>query len=488
MEGREQASGSSIPQEEDPVDSLTRAARLRVGLVMNGKWRLDELIGVGGMAAVYAATHRNGNRVAVKVLHPHFVANDSIRSRFQREGYVANKIEHPGAVRVLDDDATADGAVFLVMELLEGETLENRLRRRGWLPADEALSIVYHLLDVLAAAHDRGIIHRDIKPDNVFITRTGLLKVLDFGIARLAESSAEQKVARTNTNATLGTPAYMAPEQALARSSEVDARTDVWAVGATLFKLLTGRTVHEGLTSNEQLVHAATRPAPLLVTMVGDVPGQLAMVVDRALAFDKLDRWPDARAMQEAMRPLLGWPTAGEMPPVRPTSLLRSDEALDGRTRTRPVLRPGSGTPTSQAPGPSGAPTAVGARAQQGRGTAMRLVLIVCLLAGAGVGGWLALGRQRSAPITVDRAADTPEVTGPGGRTTSVPMAPPAVGGSPGSPAGAPGGGAPTLVDPATNRVRPDRRKPPVEKRRARSPGGERRDDKVDDDLWDRRH
>src|SRR6185369_11312071 len=134
----------------------------RVGLVLNGKWRLDALLGIGGMAAVYGATHRNGNRVAIKVLHAHCAVNENIRTRFQREGYVANKIEHPGAVRVLDDDRTADGVPFLVMDLLEGETLEARLNREGRLAPGEALAICYRLLDVLSSAHAKGIVHRDI--------------------------------------------------------------------------------------------------------------------------------------------------------------------------------------------------------------------------------------------------------------------------------------------------------------------------------------
>jgi serine/threonine-protein kinase len=251
-------------ESNEPQDTLAVTAQQRVGQVLNGKWRLDQLLGVGGMAAVYAATHRNGNRVAVKMLHPHCVANDAIRSRFQREGYVANMIDHVGAVRVLDDDRSEDGGVFLVMELLEGETLEERIKRRGRLPAEEALGIVYHLLETLAVAHGKGVVHRDIKLDNVFITRAGEVKVLDFGIARLAEASWQNSADRTRTNATMGTPAFMAPEQALGRSSEVDAKTDLWAVGATLFKLLTARNVHEATTINEQLVNAATKPAPPL--------------------------------------------------------------------------------------------------------------------------------------------------------------------------------------------------------------------------------
>ena len=125
-------------------DGLVEAARRRQGSILNGKWRLDGLLGVGGMAAVYAATHRNGHRVAIKVLHTHFSLDEGFCPKLQQEGYVANLIDHPGALRILDDDRTEDGAVFLVMELLEGEALDARLKRKGWrLPAAEALGIGY---------------------------------------------------------------------------------------------------------------------------------------------------------------------------------------------------------------------------------------------------------------------------------------------------------------------------------------------------------
>ncbi len=137
------------------------------------------------MAAVYAATHRNQKRAAIKMLHPELSVDPAIRQRFLREGYVANSIGHRGAVSVNDDDVTDDGLAYLVMELLEGETIEQRWQRKGRiLSALEALSVMDQLLDTLAAAHARGIVHRDLKPENMFLTRDGAVKILDFGIAR----------------------------------------------------------------------------------------------------------------------------------------------------------------------------------------------------------------------------------------------------------------------------------------------------------------
>src|SRR5580698_5128118 len=152
-------------------------ARGRIGVLLQDKWRLESLLGVGGMAAVYAATHRNGKRVAVKMLHEEFSHDEEVRTRFLQEGYAANIIQHEGAVSVLDDDVAPDGSAFLVMELLEGETVEQRWERLGQrLPVREVLVIGVQLLDVLAIAHEKSIVHRDIKPDNLFLTRAGVLK------------------------------------------------------------------------------------------------------------------------------------------------------------------------------------------------------------------------------------------------------------------------------------------------------------------------
>jgi serine/threonine-protein kinase len=280
-----------------PIDFVEQRAARRVGTVLRDKYTLERVLGVGGMATVYLGVHRNNrNRVAVKVLHPEASAEPDVVARFLREGYVANSIGHRGAVRVLDDDRAEDGAAFLVMELLEGETLHERAKRFvGKLPAREALAIARELLDVLAAAHERGVIHRDIKPENLFLTTDRALKVLDFGIARIADAPG------TWTGAAMGTPAFMPPEQALGRADEVDARSDLWAVGATLFTLLTGRFVHEAKTGAETVVHAATRPAPSLATLAPDLPAPIVALVDRALAFDREDRFADARAMAQAL-------------------------------------------------------------------------------------------------------------------------------------------------------------------------------------------
>lgn len=276
----------------------------RVGTLLKGKWHIDAILGVGGMATVYAATHRNKKRVAIKMLHPEVSLNRDVSSRFLREGYVANTVEHPGTVAVLDDDVTEDGAAFLVMELLVGETVDARQERKGGkLTTSETLWVAERLLDVLAAAHDKGIVHRDIKPENLFITTDQQFKVLDFGIARMHEASTGAGATLgTQVGSLMGTPGFMSPEQARGRTEQIDARTDLWAVGATMFRVLTGRPVHEAVTLNEQLIFAATIPAPSIGELAPWLPPALIALVDRALAFDKNDRWPSAAAMLEALR------------------------------------------------------------------------------------------------------------------------------------------------------------------------------------------
>jgi serine/threonine-protein kinase len=280
-------------------DDLAERAKARVGALLCGKYRIESVLGVGGMATVYAATHRNGHRVALKVLHTELSVNSHVRARFRREGQAANGVKHPGAVVVIDDDVAEDGAAFLVMELLDGQSVEELWEHNGQrLPPKTVLAIARELCDVLAAAHRVGTVHRDIKPANLFVARDGRVKVLDFGIARIRDAAAPTG---TESGIVFGTPTFMAPEQAMGRATQIDGQTDLWAVGATMFTLLSGALVHEGETAQHLAVLAATKPARSLATVAPDVDPRLVAVVDRALAFEKKDRWPTAEAMGEAL-------------------------------------------------------------------------------------------------------------------------------------------------------------------------------------------
>lgn len=276
-------------------------AQKRVGQLLNNKWTIDKLIDTGGMAAVYQATHRNGKRVAIKMLHPYIASNADVRERFLREGYVANQVEHPGAVQILDDDITADGAPFLVMELLEGESLDHWMARvKERLPLADVLAVADQTLDVLSAFHAVNVIHRDIKPGNLFITKTGVVKVLDFGLARLRDPRVAG--APTASGIVLGTASYMPPEQAQGKSDQIDARSDVFAVGAVMFRAITGRAIHEGRTPTDRLFQAMKDRAPSLASVIPEMPVWIVGVVDKALAFKKEDRFASALDMRMAVR------------------------------------------------------------------------------------------------------------------------------------------------------------------------------------------
>lgn len=279
-----------------PSREVINGAAALVGKTVRGKWRLDALLGVGGSAAVYSATHRNGKRGALKILRRDLAYDPELRERFLREGYVANLVGHPGVVAMLDDDIDDDGSPFLVMELLEGSTLERIIRKRKSMPLREVLRVAESVLDMLAAAHSQGIVHGDIKPANVFLTTANEVKLLDFGIARITGGPDED----TDEGGTLGTPAYMSPEQA--RGDAVDGRTDLWAVGALMFALITGERPRQGASAGEELVMARSEPMRKLATMAPQLSGELAAIVDRAMTFERAARWRDAMTMQQALR------------------------------------------------------------------------------------------------------------------------------------------------------------------------------------------
>jgi serine/threonine-protein kinase len=331
--------------EKIPVaaDERVERALLQVGMVIRDRWHLDAVLGVGGTAAVFAATHRNGKRVALKMLHPELSASAEMKQRFVDEGYVANSVGHPGAVSVIDDDVTEDGHVFLIMDLLEGETLDQVMNEGGWLKPARVLTIADAVLDILAAAHDKGIVHRDVKPDNIFVTRDGQVRLLDFGIARM---STPGRTRTTQTGTPIGTPAFMPPEQARGRLEQLDGRTDLWALGATMFYLLTGRDVHEAETVAEELLAAMTKHAPSLREVAPELPTPLMELVDRALAYERSDRWASARDMQLAVRRVEALLTGKSVPSSNGRSVAPASPTL-----VTPSLQP-TASSTSPRSGP----------------------------------------------------------------------------------------------------------------------------------------
>jgi serine/threonine-protein kinase len=259
-----------------------------IGTVIDGKYRIERLLGRGAMGEVYAGTHTRLDRpIAIKILHPSLGVDDLFVARFSREARAAAKLEHPNAVNVYDFGSFDDGTAYLVMAFIEGVTLRDVIRREGRLPLDRALDLIRQAASAVAAAHARGIVHRDIKPDNMMVRteESGALslKVVDFGLAKIVESGTQI----TNQGDWLGTPKYMAPEQV--SSDQVDGRADVYALGCVLFELLAGRAPFEG-TSTEVAFKHALQPVPTFESLGVDV----IPAVERAIRH-ALEKSPDAR-------------------------------------------------------------------------------------------------------------------------------------------------------------------------------------------------
>jgi serine/threonine protein kinase len=270
----------------------------RLGQWLGGRWMIENRIGRGGASSVYAAIDRHGTRAAIKVLDPVIAAESVTRTRFLREAYVGNRVDHPGVVRVLEDGVTDGGAPYLVMELLRGESVEaRRVRHGGRLPLEEVVWIADRVLGVLAAAHAKGIVHRDVKPEHLFLTASHQLKLLDFGVARLGDDAG-----LTRAGAVLGTVAFMAPEQARGDIDRVGPRSDLWAVGATMYTLLSGVLPRDDESLRRALRAAATEPIPPLGDAAPELPREVVDVVDFALALDPRMRWPNAQMMQRTLR------------------------------------------------------------------------------------------------------------------------------------------------------------------------------------------
>ena len=269
----------------------------RLGTRLNRTWRLEAVLGRGATSTVYRTRNRAGELRAVKLLHRHLVGESEIVRRFFREATLGRSLDHPVAVPVLAQGRSQRGEPFLVLPLLSGQSLESHVASNG-ARSRHALIVADRILDLLAHAHPRGILHRDLKPDNVFIESNGSVRVLDFGVAQYHRASF---TSLTGVGTILGTPGYMPPEQAQI-GGRAEVRSDLWAVGAILFFMLTGRPVRFHENDAVELLLAATTPAPRLGSSVGTADPELCELVDRALAFEAEGRFADADAMRAAVR------------------------------------------------------------------------------------------------------------------------------------------------------------------------------------------
>ena len=273
--------------------------RDRVTVAVGTQYLIENEIGRGGMAVVYRAVDTRLNRtVAIKVLPPDVAFNPAVRERFIREAQTAAQLNHPNIVPIYSvDESDAGGLVYFVMAYVEGESLGIRLSREGLWPVDRAVRVLRDVADALAYAHAHGVVHRDIKPDNILIERaSGRPMVTDFGIARAAAGETRLTV----TGVAVGTPAYMSPEQALGER-EIDGRSDLYSLAVVGYHMLTGETPFKAVNTPAMLVkHVSERPRPVRDRRP-DVPAYLAVAIDRALSKRPEDRWTDAAEFRDAL-------------------------------------------------------------------------------------------------------------------------------------------------------------------------------------------
>jgi eukaryotic-like serine/threonine-protein kinase len=297
------------------------------GDLIAGRYELEELVGTGGMSSVFRARDRQlERRVAIKILHEHYAEDPEYLERFRREARAVARLSHPNIVTVIDrgDD---DGRQYIVFEHVEGENLKELVLRTGRLPVRRALELALGVADGLSFAHDHGLVHRDVKPQNVLLNREGEVKVTDFGIAR----SLHMDHGVTQTGTVLGTGEYLAPEQASGKP--VSAATDVYSLGVVLWELLAGDVPFVGENFVAVALRHVNEPAPSLHERRPDVSPRLAAAVDRALAKDPARRFPSMKAFAKELRACLA-EVEGDMPPPPPIQ-----EDVGATLVTRPAPR-----------------------------------------------------------------------------------------------------------------------------------------------------
>ena len=275
-----------------------------IGQTLIDKYRIEERLDEGGMGTVYRATHVLMEKtVAIKVLHPSLAADDKIVQRFTREARAASRISHPHALSVTDFGEAENGIVFLVMEYLRGRTLKEIIKSEGPMPLERVVKIIRQVCGALEAAHAEGVVHRDLKSDNIMLEEVGggddWAKVLDFGIAKIQEDANSKDPGLTAPNLIIGTPQYMSPEQC-AQASEIDSRSDIYSLGVILYEMLVGHVPFSGASPTAIMLKHIQEPAPSVLEERKDVPPAIGRVVSRAMSKRPEDRYQSASELTEA--------------------------------------------------------------------------------------------------------------------------------------------------------------------------------------------
>jgi len=443
-----------------------------VGSVLDGQYKIENLLGKGGMGAVYLARHiLLGDRVAIKILPPEVRNNADWLRRFRREGQAARRLRHANAVAVHDLRTAADGTIYMVMEYVEGQTLDAELKQRGRFTPAETFEVLEPIMSVLNTAHAMGVVHRDLKPENIMIGKPDnngepVVKLLDLGIAKMREIAGVESSGTTEltmAGQVLGTPYYMSPEQwgELSRDGdfEIDGRADLYSLGLVAYQMITGKRPYSAVTLNAlRQEHISVSPPPLSEKVPGVSPA-FSAAISQAISKDRDDRQSTAGELAAQLRAaLLENPETGSVQKsADPEFLSAQTLAIPKATPTQsdvdaptiitmeavPTAPPGAASPVgsapvSRAPAPS-APDPLGssetalrprpaakvpaALPQESRGKPFILigaVVLVLVLAVVGVGGFLALNWLKSKPeqpgSTAEKGATAPNgVNGPGG-------------------------------------------------------------------------
>jgi eukaryotic-like serine/threonine-protein kinase len=346
-----------------PADgvALEKTGDSLLGQVLAGKYRIEERLNEGGMGAVYRGTHVLMDKtVAVKVLRPSLAADEKIVQRFSREARAASRISHPHALSVTDFGESEDGVVFLVMEYLDGKTLKEVIREAGQMPLPRVVEIIRQVGGALDAAHGQGVVHRDLKSENIMLLNSAgpdYAKVLDFGIAKITEPTGAYDPGLTAPDLVIGTPQYMSPEQC-SQASEIDARSDLYSLGVIIYEMFVGHVPFTGHSPTAIMMKHMQDEAPSVLQERPDLPAAVARVVERSLAKRKEDRYQHvgdlvedltmASGMAAATTPPVPSSSARDRIVVPTTSALGSTQPEpDEETAVRPRLEPGSVLPAA---------------------------------------------------------------------------------------------------------------------------------------------
>src|ERR1051325_9767841 len=348
-----------------PADgvALEKEGDSLIGTTLAGKYRIDARLNEGGMGTVYRGTHVLMDKtVAIKVLRPSLAADEKIVARFSREARAASRISHPNALSVTDFGEDESGNVFLVMEFLSGKTLKHVIREEGPLPLARVVDIARQIGDALHAAHEQGVIHRDLKSDNIMLidTMTGdHVKVLDFGIAKIKEQDGVVDTNLTAPNLVIGTPQYMSPEQC-SQDQEIDARSDIYSFGVILYEMLVGHVPFAGDSPTMVMMKHLQEPVPSVLEERSDLPASVGRVVARAMAKVPRNRYQNVAEMIEDLTIASGMTIhrLGPQEPVAPVVHYEPDEVTVVRPREEPPPVPRREPVMVQVPGAMPSPPA----------------------------------------------------------------------------------------------------------------------------------